>query len=104
MHLEIIKIVRIVNDIFGVQILLLMIISIISITILFYLLYRVTWLELTTDSYLQELVPLTCWIFFYIMLIFYINHVCAKTITEVWLKRGIVQNTRTHAIHELLKT
>ncbi|XP_017764049.1 PREDICTED: gustatory and pheromone receptor 32a-like [Eufriesea mexicana] len=82
MHLEMIKIVRIVNNIYGVQILLLMISSVISITILFYLLYRITWMELTVDSYLQEVIPLTCWIFFYIMLILYINHVCAKTIIE----------------------
>ncbi|CAD1481267.1 unnamed protein product, partial [Heterotrigona itama] len=81
-HLEIIKIVKVVNDTFGVQVLLLMIISVIFTTIFLYILYRIVSLDLSTNELLRELISIICWLLIYIPCILYVNHVCAETTTE----------------------
>ena len=82
-HLEIIKIVKVVNDTFGVQVLLLMTISVIFTTIFLYILYRILSLDLSTNELMRELISIICWLLIYISCVLYVNHVCAKTITEV---------------------
>ncbi|KAK1133336.1 hypothetical protein K0M31_011151 [Melipona bicolor] len=81
-HLEIIKIVKVVNDTFGVQVLLLMTISVIFTTIFLYILYRIVSLDLSTNELMRELISIICWLLIYIPCVLYVNHVCAKTITE----------------------
>ncbi|KAK9309196.1 hypothetical protein QLX08_001140 [Tetragonisca angustula] len=81
-HLEIIKIVKVVNDTFGVQVLLLMTISVIFTTIFLYILYRILSLDLSTNELMRELISIICWLLIYISCVLYVNHVCAKTITE----------------------
>ncbi|KOX73534.1 Putative gustatory receptor 28a [Melipona quadrifasciata] len=81
-HLEIIKIVKVVNDTFGVQVLLLMTMSVIFTTIFLYILYRIVSLDLSTNELMRELISIICWLLIYIPCVLYVNHVCAKTITE----------------------
>ncbi|CAK9806702.1 Putative gustatory receptor 28b [Anthophora plagiata] len=81
-HLELIKIARTMNAAYGIQILLMVTVSFIIITSLFYLFYRILWLDLNTTDFLRTTMPTCCWIFTYTLKIFYINHVCAKTSAE----------------------
>ncbi|XP_043589165.1 putative gustatory receptor 28a isoform X2 [Bombus pyrosoma] len=83
MHLEIIKIVKVVNDTFGMQILLLMTTSIIFTITFLYILYRIIWLDLTMDELIKELVSVISWFLVYASQILHVNHVCAKTNLEV---------------------
>lgn len=83
MHLKIIKIVKVVNDAFGMQILLLMITSVIFTITFLYILYRIIWLDLTMDELIKELVSVICWFLVYASQILHVNYVCAKTNSEV---------------------
>ncbi|XP_033303055.1 putative gustatory receptor 28b [Bombus bifarius] len=90
MHLKIIKIVKVVNDAFGMQILLLMITSVIFTITFLYILYRIIWLDLTMDELIKELVSVICWFLVYASQILHVNHVCAKTNSEVTIMGDVI--------------
>ncbi|XP_076763180.1 uncharacterized protein LOC143430686 [Xylocopa sonorina] len=82
MHLELIKISRIINASYGIQILIMMTLSSIFTIGLLYTSYRIIWLDLTTDELLQQLIPTLCCIFTNVWQMFYVNRACTKTSTE----------------------
>ncbi|XP_003492350.2 putative gustatory receptor 28b [Bombus impatiens] len=90
MHLKIIKIVKVVNDAFGMQILLLMITSVIFTITFLYILYRIIWLDLTMDELIKELVSVICWFLVYASQILHVNYVCAKTNSEVTIMGDVI--------------
>ncbi|XP_043789656.1 gustatory and pheromone receptor 32a-like [Apis laboriosa] len=81
-HLEIIKIVSLLNQTFGIQILIQMTVSVIFTTNLLHLLYRIIWLHFTINQLVQELISVIFWILIYGSQILYVNHVCASTNSE----------------------
>nr|ALG36126.1 gustatory receptor 2 [Sclerodermus sp. MQW-2015] len=81
-HLELVKAARNTNDIYGIQILLSMTASFVLITSLLYNAYVIIWLKLSSEEFSREMIPLSCWVFFYASKLFAINHVCAKTSAE----------------------
>ncbi|XP_076172496.1 putative gustatory receptor 28a isoform X2 [Ptiloglossa arizonensis] len=81
-HLELIKISRTMNDVYGIQILLTMFTSLLLITCLLYVAYRTIWLPLPTDRFLEEMGPLVIWLLIHMSKIFIINSECTKTSAE----------------------
>ncbi|XP_043251722.1 putative gustatory receptor 28a [Colletes gigas] len=81
-HLELIKISRIMNDFYGIQVLLTMFISLLLITCLLYVTYRIIWLTLPADQFLQHIGPLLFWLVLYMLKVFITNNECTKTSAE----------------------
>ncbi|XP_076621297.1 putative gustatory receptor 28b [Colletes latitarsis] len=81
-HLELIKISRTMNDFYGIQILLTIFISLLLITCLLYVTYRIIWLTLPVDQFLQNIGPLLFWLVFYMLKVFIMNNECTKTSAE----------------------
>ncbi|CAL7939570.1 unnamed protein product [Xylocopa violacea] len=81
-HLELIKISRIINASYGIQVLLMMTLSSTFTIGFLYISYRIIWMDLTTDELLHELIPTLCCIFINMWQMFYVNRACTKTSIE----------------------
>ncbi|XP_053996360.1 putative gustatory receptor 28b [Hylaeus anthracinus] len=81
-HLELVKISRTMNNIYGIQILVIMFSSLLLVTCLLYVSYKIVWLTLTTPQYVQEIGPLVSWLLLYVLNIFFTNNECIKTSAE----------------------
>lgn len=84
--MDLVKISRSVNETFGLQVLLSMALASVFITGLLY--YSYTVIYLTTNPGIDTrpgLISASCWLFFYVMKILIVNHICDRTSAEVFL-------------------
>ncbi|XP_017880710.1 putative gustatory receptor 28b [Ceratina calcarata] len=81
-HLELIKIARMMNTAYGIQIALMMTVSFVSTIALLYMWYRTIWMNYEILVLLSETMPFAYYILFSLWRIVYENHVCAKTCSE----------------------
>ncbi|XP_078037686.1 uncharacterized protein LOC144470441 [Augochlora pura] len=81
-HLQLVKIARIINDFYGMQLLLTMSTTFVFLTVLLFCAYRTIFAD-TFVEYIQNLlVMLFVWILFNFSKLFTVSHVCIKTSTE----------------------
>ncbi|XP_033332408.2 putative gustatory receptor 28b [Megalopta genalis] len=81
-HLQLVKIARIVNDFYGMQLLLTMSTTFVFLTVLLFCAYITIFAGLTIEHFQNQLIMLFVWILFNLSKLFTLSHVCIKTSTE----------------------
>ncbi|XP_033231712.1 gustatory and pheromone receptor 32a-like [Belonocnema kinseyi] len=90
-HLDLVKISRSVNETFGLLVLLSMALASVFITGLLY--YSYTVIYLTTNPGIDTrpgLISACCWLFFYVIKILIVNHMCDRTSAEALRTGNII--------------